>query len=128
MPTTSSKNVLEIHSLENLTTRFPLFKDQSSNNYEMIAYNENQISFTAPFKPGTIGLLIQMNAIIYVAGVPHEFIASGKITNVENFSFQCIYTIELARYDHKLWRKFQEAVQSTQDRTDLLFRSMRDLD
>lgn len=124
-----SKNHLEIHQLRNLTTELSLLKSLETNPLEAVEFGDHHISFQAPQKTCFFGQLVNIEGILHFKKNQLEFFASGKVCQcVAVGEQQCKYTIEMHRYDKKVWNDFKQAIVDTQNEVDKLFYSMRDLD
>jgi hypothetical protein len=125
----SNKNFVEIHRLQNLTTELTLLKSLETKPLEAIEFSHRHISFEAPHKTCAYGQLVSIGAILHFQNKPHEFSATGKISAcLDVGDNHCKYTIEMHRFNQKIWDDFRHSLEKIQSDIDLLFRSMRDFE
>lgn len=106
-----------------------MIKNLEKDPIEAVEIDTRHVSFEAPSGSCSTGQLINLEGYLYFQGGRQRFIATGKISGVQELNEQlCMYTIELHRYDFNLWADFRHALESTQRRVDQLFRSMRDVE
>lgn len=125
-----SRNFLEIHSLQNLTTEFELIKNLKARPLEALEYGEKSFTLEAAPRLCGLGTILHMEGKFHISGVETEFLATGKVTQSLCFDDGkvCKYTVELHRFDKGLWEEFLNANMQAQLNTDMLFKAMRDLD
>ncbi len=125
-----ARNFLEIHSLQNLTTEFELIKNLKARPLEILEYADKSFTFEATPRICGLGTIIHIEGKFYIEGVEHDFLATGKVTQSEALDSgkHSKYTIELHRFEKGLWENFLNANLQSQLNTDMLFRSMRELD
>lgn len=125
-----ARNFLEIHSLQNLTTEFELIKNLKARPLEILEYSDKSFTFEATPRICGLGTIIQLKGKFHISGNEFDFLATGKVTQSESLDAGKFskYTVELHRFEKGLWDNFLNANLQSQLNTDMLFRSMRELD
>lgn len=125
----SNPNYFEIRRLRNLTTELTLLKTLEKEPIEAVEFYKHLVTFEAPQKACVYGQLISLGGVLHFKNRHEEFDATGRVsTCLDLDDKKCKYTIEMYRFDKKLWDDFREAIAKAQSDVDHLFRSMRDLD
>ncbi|WP_413584835.1 hypothetical protein [Bdellovibrio sp. HCB274] len=125
-----SQYFLEIHSLQNLTTEFELIKNLKGKPLQVLEYSEKSFTFEAVPRMCGLGTILNFEGKYHMRGQSIEFLATGRVTRSEPLDHgnTSKYTVELHRFDKGLWEVFLKANLQAQQSTDLLFRSMRELE
>ncbi|WP_413557946.1 hypothetical protein [Bdellovibrio sp. HCB209] len=125
-----SRNFLEIHSLQNLTTEFELIKNLKARPLEVLEYGDKSFTIEAAPRMCGLGTILHIEGKFHIAGLESDFLATGKVAVSSPLEDGKLakYTVELHRFDKGLWEKFLEANMQSQLNTEMLFRAMRDLD
>ncbi|MEK2688036.1 hypothetical protein [Bdellovibrio sp. GT3] len=123
-----SRNYLEIHSLQNLTTEFELIKNLKARPIQVLEYAEKSFTFEAAPRICGLGTILNFEGTYQIKGHVLEFLATGRVTHSEPLDDGKLakYTVELHRFDKGIWESFMSANIQAQQTTDLLFRSMRE--
>ncbi|WP_413575253.1 hypothetical protein ACLVWU_13200 [Bdellovibrio sp. HCB290] len=125
-----SQSFLEIHSLQNLTTEFELIKNIKGKPLQVLEYSEKTFAFEAGPRMCGLGTILNFEGKYHIRGHVVEFLGTGRVTRSEPLDEgkSAKYTVELHRFDKGLWELFISANRQSQQSTDLLFRSMRELE
>lgn len=124
-----NRNFFEIHRLQNLTTELTLLKSLETKPLEAIEFYHHHISFEALQGTCVQGQLVNIGGVLHFQNRQQEFVATGRVSSCLDLGDQQYkYTIEMHRFDKKIWDDFRQAVEKTQSDVDHLFRSMRDLE
>lgn len=120
-------SLFEIKEIKNLTGNAPLSPSDAKT--EVITCYHNEITFFIEKAKCALDHLISLKAKIEINKDLFDFEATGKIvelTALENNAFRI--KIKMTQLDKKVWQKFIDNLNKTQDRADKILAAMKDED